>query len=128
MRKTTIRLIATAALALALTACGSDSSPATTSDAPAYKITMQRDQGNPRYIDVEVKTDERLHDVFDAVIADLTDEAGYFIYINCATGSTGAEQNRLANGKKAVGRKGAIVTGLNAGDTEFAPVPGKSCP
>ncbi|MFM9675786.1 hypothetical protein [Streptomyces brasiliscabiei] len=66
--------------------------------------------------------------MFNAVAEDLTDEAGYYVMINCSTGGTTDVDNRLANGQKAVGNMGAATTGLEEGGTEFSTNKGRSCP
>ncbi|MEU7340558.1 hypothetical protein [Streptomyces sp. NPDC007074] len=127
----TAAITATAALALAvtLTACSSsdsDSKPA--AKAPAYKITHQDKSGNQRTVTVEVTSGKQLRAVFDDVAARLTDPAGYYVQINCATGGTAKVDNRLANGRKAVGNIGAASTGLGDGKTDYQAQQGRSCP
>ena len=96
--------------------------------APAYKVVQQDTSGNTRNVTVEVATTKNLRAVFDAVTNDLDDEAGYWVVINCSTGGTKSVDNRLANGKYAVGRMGAAATGLDDGDSEFSTNKGRSCP
>jgi len=105
---------------LLLTACASTSTPA--AGPPPYTVTRDQTRGPQRYLDADVRA------VFDAVAAGLTDDGGYLIAINCATGGTAGADNRLANGRKAVGAKGAAATGLGAGEVQFEPVAGRSCP
>jgi major membrane immunogen (membrane-anchored lipoprotein) len=118
------------ATATALTACSSsdssDDKPA--AKAPAYEITHQDDSGNQRRVTVEVKSTEGLRAVFDDVAGKLKDDAGWFVEINCATGGIGKADNRLANGKKAVGKIGAASTGLDDGKTEYEAQPNPKCP
>lgn len=124
--RATAALAAVAALA-ALTACSSsDDKPA--AKAPAYKITQQEDSGNQRNVSVEVTSTKDLRAVFDDVAAKLTEPAGYFVDINCATGGTKGADNRLANGRKAVGRIGAASTGLDDGKTDYKANTGRTCP
>ena len=128
MKRTIAALSIVAALA-ALTACSSDSSddkPA--AKAPAYTITHQDDSGNQRRVQVEVNSTDGLRAVFDDVSAKLTDDAGWFVEINCSSGGTAKADNRLANGRKAVGRIGAAATGLADGETEFQVNDGATCP
>jgi len=123
--------LATAALALALTACDDSSSASnkpTPAAAPDYKVVKQDDSGNQRQITVEVDTTKGLRAVFDDVTKDLTEEAGYLIEINCATGGTESMDNRLANGNLAIGNIGAASTGLEEGGKRFELVDGRSCP
>lgn len=132
-RTTAAALSAVAALAATLTACSTStdagsSKPADKPAAPAYKITKQDDSGNQRQVTVEVSTTKDLRAVFDDVAGKLKDDAGYFIEINCATGGSKAADNRLANGKKAVGSIGAASTGLDDGKTEYEEQPGAKCP
>ncbi|MFJ7337867.1 hypothetical protein ACIQUU_32040 [Streptomyces sp. NPDC101116] len=131
MKRTTAAAVLLAALAT-LTACdgsedGSDSSDSKPA-APPYKITQQEDSGNQRTVRVEVESSKDLRAVFDDVADKLTDEAGYFVEINCQTGGTGKSDNRLANGKKAVGTVGAASTGLADGQTEYEANKGRACP
>lgn len=128
MKRTTTTALAALALAAAtLTACSSsDDKPA--AKAPVYTITHQDKTGNQRTVTVEVKTGKQLRAVFDAVAADLTDPAGYFVEINCATGGTAKVDNRLANGRKAVGNIGAAATGLADGKTDYEAQQGRTCP
>ncbi|MFJ8900020.1 hypothetical protein [Streptomyces sp. NPDC102370] len=131
----TVKRTATAAVLLAalatLTACSSsdgssDSKPA--ADAPAYTITEQDDSGTQRTVRVEVKTADRIEDVFEDVAGKLTEEAAWFVEINCATGGTAKADNRLGNGRKSVGTIGAAGTGLADGETEFEAQPNPECP
>lgn len=130
MKRTTTAAVLLAALAT-LTACSSsddssDSKPA--ADAPAYRITEQDDSGNQRTVRVEVKTADHIEDVFEDVAGKLTEEAAWFVEINCQTGGTGKADNRLGNGRKAVGTIGAAGTGLADGETEFEALPDPKCP
>ncbi|PWI08111.1 hypothetical protein DIZ27_24650 [Streptomyces sp. NWU339] len=130
MNRTTAVILAAAASLTMLTACSisvSDNSepdgrPARAAKVPAYEITRQDDSGAQRVVVVEVETTERMESVFEAVAAELTDDAGWFIEIDCADGG------RLANDKKAVGSAGAAATGLDDGRTEYEALPGATCP
>lgn len=126
-----IRTATTAAAALALTLVGcssSDDSAEPAADVPEYKITQQDDSGNQRNVEVEVTSTTSLRAVFDDVTKRLTDEAGYTIVINCSTGGTKSADNRLANGRYAVGQMGAAATGLDAGTADFSTNKGRTCP
>lgn len=85
-------------------------------------------EGNQRRIVVEVDTNTNLEAVFNDVIDDLTDDAGYIIQINCSTGGTDSVDNRLANGRYAIGGIGQASTGLTNGESEFELVDGATCP
>lgn len=85
-------------------------------------------EGNQRRIVVEVDSDDNLDAVFDDIIDDLTDDAGYYISINCSTGGTAEVDNRLANGRYALGGIGQATTGLDHGESEFERVDGRTCP
>ncbi|MFF2493267.1 PASTA domain-containing protein [Agromyces sp. NPDC058064] len=62
-------------------------------------------------------------------IADATDaDGGYFVSINCSMGGTDLVDNRQANGKFAVGKRGAALTGLAVGASESEIVEGATCP
>ncbi|MEV6536795.1 hypothetical protein AB0M86_45815 [Streptomyces sp. NPDC051639] len=127
MNRTAAITAAALALAAMLTACSSsDSKPA--AKAPAYKITHQDESGNQRTVTVEVTSAKQIRAVFDDVAAKLTDPAGYFVEINCSTGGTAKVDNRLANGRKAVGNIGAASTGLGDGKTDYQAQQGHSCP
>jgi hypothetical protein len=52
----------------------------------------------------------------------------YFVTINCSKGGTRDVDNRLANGKFAVGSIGAARTGLDDGAREVSLVEGNKCP
>ncbi|MYR46609.1 hypothetical protein [Streptomyces sp. SID5910] len=125
----TVKRTATAAVLLAaalatLTACSSDdSTDAAPKNTPAYEITRQDDSGNQRIVTVEVKTTDGMQDVFEDVAGKLSEDAGYFVEINCAPGGA-----RLANGKKAVGNMGAAATGLDDGKSEYEAQPNAKCP
>ncbi|MEU3097200.1 hypothetical protein ABZ690_21060 [Streptomyces sp. NPDC006967] len=124
-RTATAAAVLLAALAT-LTACSSEPEPA--ADAPPYTVTEQDDTGNQRTVRVEVKTAERVEDVFNAVADTLDDDAGWFVEINCSTGGTAKADNRLGNGRKAVGNIGAATTGLDEGETQFEAQPNPECP
>ncbi|MYU21207.1 hypothetical protein [Streptomyces sp. SID8352] len=123
-----ILLVALIALGSALDGDDDKADTKPAAKAPPYKVTQQDDDGNQRTVRVEVDSTTGLRQVFDDVAAKLTDEAGWFVQINCSTGGTEKVDNRLANGRKAVGRIGAATTGLKDGDIEFATVDGRSCP
>lgn len=125
--KITHTLAALSLAALALTACGS-SNTNSGEPAPSYEVVEQESSGNTRNIVIEVDTTKDLRAVFDASIGDLSDEAGYWISINCSTGGTASVDNRLANGKYAIGRMGAAATGLKDKGSEFSTNKGKTCP
>ena len=48
--------------------------------------------------------------------------------INCSTGATTAADNRLANGKFALGALGAAQVGLEEGGAEFEALDDRTCP
>ena len=126
MRYTHATALAAAAL-VTLAACSPDDG-STDAKPPAYKVTEQETSGNQRNITAQVNTTKNLRAVFDDIIDKLDEDAGYFVYINCSTGSTKAWQNRLANGRYARGNIGAATTGLADGDVEFEAVKGATCP
>ncbi|MFE1290062.1 hypothetical protein [Streptomyces sp. NPDC058751] len=95
---------------------------------PHYKVVKQDKTGNKRNVVVEVGTTKNLRGVFNAVTKSLTDEAGYYVMINCSTGGTKSVDNRLANGQYAIGSMGAATTGLKDGSTEFSTNKGQTCP
>ncbi|GAA0289461.1 hypothetical protein PV735_05355 [Streptomyces turgidiscabies] len=118
-----------AVAALSLTACSSDTdSGDSKAAAPPYKIVKQEARGKTRNLTVEVNTTKDLRGVFDSVTNDLSVEAGYWVIINCSTGGTASVDNRLANGRYAVGNMGAAVTGLNEGGSDFSINKDRSCP
>lgn len=133
MKRTIPALLLSATALVALTACGgAETSTSSKSGAapkvPAYKITHQDSDGQQRRVTVEVTSAKNLRAVFNDVAGRLKDDAGYFVEINCATGGTGSSDNRLANGKKAVGRMGAASTGLDDGKSEFEQQQDVTCP
>ncbi|MGY5103022.1 hypothetical protein [Streptomyces sp. 900105245] len=97
-------------------------------ETPAYKITRRDTDGNQRAVTVEVKSTKGLRAVFDDVAGKLTEPAAYFVEINCATGGTSKVDNRLANGRKAVGNIGVAATGLGDGKTDYEAQKGRTCP
>lgn len=127
MRTRTTTALA-AALLFTLTACGSEDDDKPATPPPAYKVTEQDTTGNVRGVTVEVDSTKNLRAVFDDVIKDLDDEAAYHVLINCSTGGTKTADNRLANGKYAVGNTGAAATGLEDGKSEFTENEGRTCP
>ncbi|WP_435194865.1 hypothetical protein [Streptomyces sp. NRRL F-5630] len=126
-RRTAAALATVAALAVTLTACGGDDDQ-DAKPAPEYKVVHQDKTGNQRTVTVEVESTKDTRAVFDAVAKTLNDDAGYFVEINCASGGTASVDNRLGNGKKAVGRIGAAGTGLDDGATEYTANKGRTCP
>lgn len=118
--------IAATAMAFMLAGC---STPPTATLTPAYRL----EEGNKR-TDLRV-TIGRLYtprEMF-AIVEDLQvkyadRDDGYFVRINCSVGGTEHVDNRLANGKFAVGRIGAARTGLDDGDYELSIRPEAHCP
>lgn len=124
-----IGLFVLSAIITGIAGSGDDSSKSDTADAkPSYKVVEQDTSGNTRQVVVEVDSTTGLRAVFDNVADTLTDKAGYWIQINCSTGGTAKVDNRLGNGKKAVGNIGAASTGLKDGQTEFEALDGAACP
>ncbi|WP_326597763.1 hypothetical protein [Streptomyces sp. NBC_01803] len=126
--RTALALAAAALAALATGCSSSDSDDTEANQDVAYTVTGDDNRGAQTYLDVEVETADDLEAVFDAVIADLDEDGGYFVDINCSTGATEAADNRLANGRYARGDSGAAATGLPAGESEFEPVAAATCP
>lgn len=109
-----------------LTACAA---PTTGAAPPPYRL-----ESGGRPTDLRVVVD-RLYptEEMTAIIADLQhkharQDDGYFVRINCSTGGTQSVDNRLANGKFAVGAIGALRTGTKEGAHELEMVPGAQCP
>lgn len=142
-----MRLVAAAAavlLAAGIAGCGSersDNAPSTAettaseataeseSATPEYRVVERPGASGPAYLTVQVKDDENLRAVFDAVRDKFDDDdRGVFVSIDCATGGTESFGNRLANGKYANGALGAAQTGLDEGAVEFEEQPDASCP
>jgi hypothetical protein len=96
--------------------------------APPHRIVEDTTRGLAHYITVEVDSTEDLRAIFDAVIAERTEDGGYFVSIDCSTGGTAKVANRLANGRAARGTKGAAVTGLKEGEVEFTTQSNRTCP
>lgn len=111
-----------AALVLLAGCGGGEQQPET--QAPPYEVVREADD----QVIVEVESTEGLADVFEAVIADIDEEGGWYVTINCSTGGTDTSDNRLANGRYAVGNLGAAQTGLDDGETAFETVPDRECP
>ncbi|SIJ38966.1 Uncharacterised protein [Mycobacteroides abscessus subsp. bolletii] len=111
--------------AILLTGC----TAATKTQVPDYRL-----ESGDKPTDLRVVID-RLYpaDEMTAIITDLQrryadQDNGYFVRINCSSGGTRSVDNRLANGKFAVGSIGGLRTGLKAGAYELTPVAGAQCP
>lgn len=94
--------------------------------APSYEVALEGDiyrvtvdqivtQSEATAIIVELRAAQQL-------------EGGYFVQINCSTGGTESADNRLANGKFAIGTRGAALTGLAPGGMEATVNEGRTCP
>ncbi|MET7369256.1 hypothetical protein ABZS61_26040 [Streptomyces sp. NPDC005566] len=136
MRATVGTVLVALAATLALSGCAGDgSSNSGGSDgvrdgnkaaAVAYKITEREEAGAVRSVLVQVDRDDQLRAVFDAVKAELVEEAVYVVGIECTTGGDEYDR-RLANGRYVVGAAGSAEAGLPAGTTEYE-VAGGECP
>lgn len=125
MRHNVWRLVCAGAGLVAIAACGGGEGRG--EGAASFAIVEEAN----RHIVVEVTAmpgNDGLRRVFDAVRAKDRPDGGYFVSINCSTGGTEMVDNRLANGKFAVGRLGAAQTGLPEGGTEFKLLPEAKCP
>lgn len=100
--------------------------------APPYRLEVGELGGKPSdlaaYVDQLYPADQ-----LEAIVAELQQKYsdkpdGYFVRINCTSGGTTEVDNRLANGKFAVGPIGAARTGLDQGHHEFQTLLGKKCP
>lgn len=95
---------------------------------PPYKVVKTHAGGLSTDITVEVDSTAGLRAVFDDVRKKHQDDGGYFVIVNCATGGTKARDQRLANGRYAVGHEGEAATGLDDGKSEFEVLPDAECP
>lgn len=95
---------------------------------PPYKVVKTFGKGLSTDITVEVDSTEGLRQVFDDVRKTHQDDGGYFVIVNCSTGGTKGRDNRLANGRYAVGHEGEAATGLDDGKAEFEVLPDAECP
>ena len=114
-------LLAIGGIAIAMT----DSSERDTS---GYTVVSEDTSGNQRRIVLEVDSADKAEAAFNDITGSLTDDAGYIIQINCSTGGTDSVDNRLANGRYAIGGIGQATTGLTNGESEFELVDGATCP
>jgi PBP1b-binding outer membrane lipoprotein LpoB len=123
-----VKKIVVLAAVLILSGCsGSGEVKSVESDTPEYRIVEPRN----RTIVVEVDglpTEEQMRGIFDEVVAGQTKDGGQSVLINCSTGGTESVDNRLANGRFAIGQLGAAQTGLEAGDSEFSVNSSSACP
>ncbi|BBX30541.1 hypothetical protein [Mycolicibacterium alvei] len=97
--------------------------------APAYRLEIGK---KPSSLEVYVSK-MPTHGEAEAIIADLQrkfedKDDGYFVSINCSAGGTRDVDNRLGNGKFAIGAIGAARTGLDEAQHEVALVDGGKCP
>ncbi len=106
----------------------SNSDAKSSAQGPHYKVVEQDTIGYLRTVVVEVGTAKNLKGVFNAVTKSLTEEGSYNVVINCSTGGTKDLDNRLANGRYAIGKMGAALTGLNERGTEFSADKNPACP
>lgn len=98
---------------------------------PPYRIVGTDKGGLSADITVEVDSTQGLRQVFDAVRKRYRKNGGYFVIINCSTGGTAGtagRDQRLANGRYAIGHEGAAATGLADGKAEFEVLPDAECP
>ncbi|MFC9431268.1 hypothetical protein [Streptomyces sp. NPDC056987] len=112
-RTTTAALIGAVLLA-GIVGCapeGADTDSESATYAPAYKILKRDGSGNSPTNEIEVDGTEKLRAVIDDALSEATDDAAYFVTINCSGGGTVAVDNRLADG-----------------DREFDVPDGRSCP
>ncbi|SFD14138.1 hypothetical protein [Streptomyces aidingensis] len=110
------------------TSAGQDTTETPPKDVPDYTVVSKETEGNQRTIIIEVNHTKNLDLIFEDAIADLTDNAGYIVQLNCTTGATEHVDNRLANGWYAIGNIGRATTGLDDGETKFEINDGRSCP
>lgn len=104
-------------------------SDVSTAAAPAYRLQIGK---KPSSLEVYVSKMPTYGEA-QAIIADLQrkfedKDDGYFVSINCSEGGTRDVDNRLGNGKFAIGAIGAARTGLDEGQYEVALVDGAKCP
>lgn len=123
-----IGLLMLLVIVIGVTTDSSENDDKAAADAPSYKVVDQDPSGNKRNVVVEVGSTNSLRAVFDDVTKGLTEEAGYYVMINCSTGGTEDVDNRLANGQYANGRMGAATTGLDEGKSEFSVNKDRVCP
>lgn len=118
-----MRLAALPFLLLALSGCATNP-PGPAASAPEYEVVSRADD----QVIVEVASTDRLEAVFEDVKRSIDEDGGWFVTINCSTGATAGSDNRLANGRYAVGNIGAARTGLDEGESDFEAVSGRECP
>lgn len=96
-----------------------------------FTITEQPPTGQDGTIRItvdEVPSVEQARMLLDGLQEVFTTDGGYFVQINCSTGGTPTSDNRLANGKFAIGAIGAARTGLTAGTGTVELVDNPVCP
>lgn len=112
---------------------GTEAGTATPEDVgtavPAYRLQTGK---KPSSLEVYVSKNPTYGEA-QAIITDLQRKFegkpdGYFVSINCTEGGTRDVDNRVANGKFAIGPIGAARTGLNQRRYELALVDGAKCP
>ncbi len=94
---------------------------------PSYTSSRDRDVITA-IVDFDDQAD--LRKVFDDVVSkhqDLAD-GGYHVQINCSTGGSASADNRLGNGRFAIGALGAAQVGLKDGASEFKVNEHATCP
>lgn len=97
---------------------------------PAYTVSHRPRPGGWATIAVveRATTNAELERVFDNVMRRNRADGGHWVAIDCATGNTPTYAHRLANGRYAIGRKGAAATGLHHGGHDFDPIADWHCP
>lgn len=102
--------------------------PSPTNAAPPYTVATEGKPGRLIVTVDQLYTVDQMAQIIQDLQGKYTREDGYYVQINCSRGGTSSVDNRLANGKFAVGPIGAVRTGLESGQYELTPVAGAKCP
>lgn len=94
---------------------------------PDYSVTEQSEQSLDVWIDESITQRQAEWIVWELAQEDRPDGA-YFVQINCNAGNNDVADNRQANGKFAIGQRGAALSGLNAGAQEVELRADATCP
>lgn len=108
-------------------------SPAAKTNSPAAKPpaaynVVKQEKGTITVVVDYLPTKDQMTAIVTDLQAKQSKDDGYFVLINCSTGGTKSSDNRLGNGKFAIGNIGEARTGLKEGVIEVQVNEGRTCP
>lgn len=108
---------------------GDKPSDTETTASEVLEYTVASQDGGKIVVEVDrVLTQAEMTAIAEDLQGNQSEDAGYFVSVNCSTGGTAKVDNRLGNIRFGIGAKGKAATGLDEGLLDVQVNEGRTCP